>query len=514
MAESNSSGKIFAAVATTVAVLLVFAVLGQRGSVETYEVIPTDEADVSLASLLHEMTDRSALATWPAHPWTHGHRSSTVPATGPEAKSWHSNNDVGHYAGMSLHGGKQYVVLLKQDGPGVITRIWSANPAQAGVLSVYIDDQPEPIIEESMALFLSGRGTAPPPFAGVRGRGATSYLPIPYAKSVRVAVDQKPASGLYYGIDYRTYAEGTKVQSYAPEHLLDARASLAAATDALRKPVDPEFRGANEVDPLVWKRGSSGAINGIRLSFPEGTDPSHLRLRMHFDNEAAIDVPVGGFFGSGKGVNPFSDWDRTVTATSMTARWVMPFQQTATVQIHADEPVEGLALEVATIPWEWDDRSLYFGASDHTELAIPTRPYSDWPFADIQGARGFYVGDSLAVYNPVDDWWGAGDERFWVDGVLAQLGTGTEDYYGYAYCSNEVFSGPFGGQPRNDQQPGEEDCGRSSGHVTNTRVRMLDRILFSKDLIFQLEIWHHGDTAVDYSGTAFWYARRSGAPPE
>ena len=38
--------------------------------------------------------------------------------------------------------------------------------------------------------------------------------------------------------------------------------------------------------------------------------------------------------------------------------------------------------------------------------------------------------------NPVEAWWGEGDEKVFVDGEKfpSHFGTGTEDYYGYAWC--------------------------------------------------------------------------------
>ncbi len=507
VAEADSRGRIFAVISVTLAAVAVLAVLSQTEKEVPWKPISTDEADVSFASLIGEMTDRSALARWPEHSWKHGHRSSTQrPVLSPESEGWHENHDAGNYVGMSNSQGRVAFVLLKQEGPGAVTRIWSANPAGAGNLAVYVDGQPVPVVYEPMDRFLSGRGTVPSPIAGVRGRGATSMLPIPYGKSIRITVEESPKSGLYYGIDYRTYPEETKIQSYTPDAFITEQDTVTAAAELLRKPIDPEFQERASGAPLTWTSSQPGAVAGIRVVFPEGLDPTPHQLVITLDDSETVDVTVGDFFGSGTGVNPFEDWDRTVTPTSMTARWVIPYQRTASVQLQpVGEAPEDLKLEIATMPWEWDDRTLRFGASNHTQRQIRTRPHSDWTFAEVAG-RGFYVGDTLRVVNPVDDWWGAGDERFWVDGALAQVGTGTEDYYGYAYCSNELFSGPFGGQPQNDQPSGGDDCSRSAGKITNTRVRLLDRVLFAENLRFDLEIWHRADTTVDYSGTAFWYS--------
>ena len=48
-----------------------------------------------------------------------------------------------------------------------------------------------------------------------------------------------------------------------------------------------------------------------------------------------------------------------------------------------------------------------------------------------------YVGNMYQISNPVPNWWGEGDEKIYIDGEKfpGTFGTGTEDYYGYAYCA-------------------------------------------------------------------------------
>ena len=55
------------------------------------------------------------------------------------------------------------------------------------------------------------------------------------------------------------------------------------------------------------------------------------------------------------------------------------------------------------------------------------------------------MGDTLAVVNGAAAWWGEGDEKIYVDdeSFPSHFGTGTEDYYGYAWCRAKSFSSPF-----------------------------------------------------------------------
>jgi hypothetical protein len=171
-------------------------------------------------------------------------------------------------------------------------------------------------------------------------------------------------------------------------------------------------------------------------------------------------------------------------------------------------------------PWTWDENSLLFHANWRCERGIKTRPMQDWNYIEIKG-RGVYVGDTLTVFNRVKpvaevrdgSWYGEGDERIYVDGEKfpSHLGTGTEDYYGYAWGMPGYFSSPFISAPRRDG-----DCGKSNwdmaalnwaGYTTNSRVRLLDGIPFKNNLKFDMEIWHCGDHKVDYAAATFWYAR-------
>ena len=97
-------------------------------------------------------------------------------------------------------------------GPGAITRWWI--PLEDGLknttLRIYLDGNPEPVISENYHSFLNGSSYVKRPFAFVASDekdaihqynlpvghpkqvGADFYLPIPYAKSCKVTLDNKP----------------------------------------------------------------------------------------------------------------------------------------------------------------------------------------------------------------------------------------------------------------------------------------------------------------------------------
>jgi len=152
-------------------------------------------------------------------------------------------------------------------------------------------------------------------------------------------------------------------------------------------------------------------------------------------------------------------------------------------------------------PFAWSDRAMHFKAGWRIE-EMPTRPMRDWNYLAAEG-RGVFVGDSLAVANPVKAWWGEGDEKIYVDGEAfpSHFGTGTEDYYGYAWCCNVPFQHAYHGQPRCDGPA-------NFGHTSVNRWHIIDRIPFTRSFRFDMEVWHWNETCrVTYAATSYWYAR-------
>ena len=225
-------------------------------------------------------------------------------------------------------------------------------------------------------------------------------------------------------------------------------------------------------------------------------------LSATFDGAAAVWCPAGDFFGSGVGINPFKDWWREVSADGRLAcYWVMPYQRAAEFQLRnaGQQPVT-VTLRAESGPWQWDERSMHFRTNWRQEGPLNARVKFDWNYLTA-GGQGVYMGDTLCLVNPVLRWWGEGDEKVYVDGEAfpSHFGTGTEDYYGYAWCTPQFFESPFHAQPR-AQGPA------NFGHVTNTRVRLLDGIPFRQSLRFDMEVWHSRPCDIPYAVATYWYA--------
>jgi hypothetical protein len=495
--------------------------------------------EVDLNSLLNEMVNRDALAQWPVPGYTlkeaSSHdRSKTDPSN---LKTWHNNHDSENFIRTETNEGRKEWVIMKDQGPGAITRFWTpllkANKAQ--IIRFYFDGATTPSLSVNFFDLISGKAFVPPPLAfeswnqkdvrdqatptpdllknADQGIGADFYLPITFAKSCKITLDSLP---FYYVINYRMYDPATVVKTFSMDGFTATKATLdrvattllndAAPVGTTAIPNQEATLGPNATMTFALPKGPS-AVCQLNVQINPKDAPQVLRstiLQATFDGNAAIWCPLGEFFGAGARLNPIRDWDRTVKADgSLVARWVMPYQRTASISLQnlGSTPVK-VSLSALSKPWKWDDRSMIFHANWHSQHDIRTRPRSDWSYVEVHG-RGVYVGDTLTVYSPVKAWYGEGDERIYLDGekVSSMIGTGTEDYYGYAWGMPDYFNSPFLSTPQRDHSRNDW-----RGYTTDSKLRLLDAIPFRTELKHDMEIWDWAETEVDYAAGLFWYA--------
>lgn len=491
---------------------------------------------VSLESLLAEMLDRHAAARLPEPAFllkqasSHDRRKND-PAN---AATWHSNVDYGQFIRTETNAGRQEWVILEDQGLGAIVRFWTPLLAEKDqqIIRFYFDGSPTPALVVKLNDLLCGQAFVRPPlaflawnesdlseqlkpdFAARRGVAGDLYLPIPFAKSCKITLDSVP---FYYVINYRIYAPGTQVQTFtmagyeAAKTAVDqtSQALLHIAAEPTPASVLKQARLAPDEElPLVLPDGETAVVQ-LGVQIDPAAAPQALRsiiLQATFDDAPAIWCPIGEFFGSGVRLLPVEDWWRTVAADGkLTSRWVMPYQRTGRLSLRnvGAAPV-AVTLQATTAPWHWTDRALHFHANWRCQLGMPTRPMVDWNYLDVQG-QGRYVGDTLSVFSPAKAWYGEGDERIYYDGAKfpAHIGTGTEDYYGYAWGMAGYFSSPFISMPQRDSRRQDNWL----GYTTTSRLRLLDAIPFQTALQHDMEIWNWADTQVDYAVATFWYAR-------
>ena len=495
---------------------------------------------VDLKRLLPQMTDLTFVTRRPSPSFSAAQASSyDRNAKTPGNEMWFANGDAGKFLREEAKAGRIEYVMADLQGPGAVTRIWSANPN--GVIRFYFDGETEARFAWKMAELLGGK--IPPladPLSYFSSRGANLYFPIPYAKALKVTVDNSlgdGVKGLYYHVGYRTYAPTANVVSLTAKDLEDCAADIGRIVRDFRGKQTNEAPGgskriANELkaiwleQPLLTETGP-GAIYALRFRFNHGEpiagvedlpwdDPRQLRsvlrrvrLIADFDGERCVDVPISDFFASPAGGVPFVTRPIEVTEDGwMICRFVMPYGKSARVMLNAmGGPRLDVEFEAMVGPYRWDDTSYHFKTQwlgDH----LRTRPMRDMEFLAAKG-EGLFVGTSLHVANPVGAWWGEGDEKVYVDNETfpSTFGTGTEDYYGYAWCDPTPFTRPYHAQPRCDG-PGNR------GHTSVLRWQTFDAIPYRGSFRFDMELWHWADVEVDYDRVAYWYAKPGGTAPQ
>jgi hypothetical protein len=502
-----------------------------------------EEATISTASLLTEMIDYTAVARRPEPAYVSKQDGSwdRRTKTREDVNGWFANGDnmemMGAPAKWVQIQGRHECVMLDVDGPGAIVRFWSGGARPKGKVRFYLDGAEAPVIEAPLYDLLGGTSFVPKPLAITNsGEGINLYLPIPYAKHCKITYDEgqppAPPPGRWYNIEYRAYPAGTKVQTFAMDDLKTSAELVGKVKDMLAQP-DAHVKLFTKGNPFALDADKTMSVDlsegpsavgylGLEVT-AESPDqlPQALRstvLRMSFDGTETVWCPVGEFFGCGPGLHPLNSWYRTVKADgTMSCRWVMPYQKSARVTLVnlGTSKVTG-NLTIVTNKWRWDERSMYFHANWRKQDQIQTKKANgtmDWNYINITG-KGMYLGDTLTLYNPTRGWWGEGDEKIIVDGEAfpSHIGTGTEDYYGYAWGNPALFQGPFCNQPC--AHPG------NFGRTVNTRTRSLDAVPFTKSLQFDMEIWHWEACKMDYAVATYWYAlpgatsNREGAPQD
>jgi hypothetical protein len=481
---------------------------------------------IGIRELLPEMSDMERLAYRPDPWYTCAQASSYDRNSKSPTEDWFANWDAGKYLRVETREGRKERVMAELKGPGAVVRIWSANPA--GVLRFYFDGESNPRLMAQAGDLLSGK-VKPfgDPFAYVSSAGWNLYYPLPYAKSLKITVDDTDgdkSAGMYYHVGYRTYGPSTIVRTYTQGEADSSARALTEIGKALLSPKNPEPNGSAMV--VLANAGVAGfeipgpaLVDYFEVKVKGGSkdvawdDPNHLRrvlretqLRMTFDDELCVDVPLGDFFGTAAGLNAYQTLPLEVTSDgTMISRLPMPFGKKARVEL-VGRGRRNLAVDFRyrSKPKPFGNNAYYLRARFGRDFG-GTRPMRDMMMLYARG-EGVWLGSSLHVANPTPGWWGEGDEKVYVDGETfpSTFGTGTEDYYGYAWCSPQPFLRPYHSQPRCDG-PG------NFGHTLVNRFHVFDPIPFAKSLQFDMEMWHWEDVQSVWAYTSYWYAKPGSA---
>ncbi len=501
-----------------------------------------NEKIITLRSLLKEMASPEAITRFPAPSYKLVQQSSyDRRSIHPDSSGWFANDDYTQFIREEANEGRHEYVMFEADGPGAVVRWWMTfgnADALESYIRVYIDGNPAPVLEGRAPDLVGGGIIAPEPLSvsvspttELQARGYNLYLPLPFAKSCKITLEneavivtpEKHTPSIYYNICTRLYEKDARVVSLKKEMLLSDTLAIAECTSVLL----PDKADGKENEYVRFSSGKYAtgtsasfrlnekgkAVSKLSVRIEGGDTAAALRntvIRISFDGRQTVSVPAGNFFGTGYSINPYRTYYSSVDSTGlMTVSRLMPFRDSCSIEI-LNGTGDSLAIfaEVSTLPYAWDNSSMHFGASWNEYRNIETAGatgtggtgnHFDISFASLEG-KGVYAGDGIVVINTAEAWWGEGDEKIYVDGEVfpSSIGTGTEDYFGYAWCRPESFSHPLISQPTG---AGNYHPGMS----VNMRYRNLDAIPFNESIKSDIELWHWVKTTIDYGLVSYYY---------
>ncbi len=498
--------------------------------------IASAEETHSYADLVHQLNNLERLAVLPApgntcQQWSSYDRASKYDAKTGKYVCWDANGDGG---GIIRREGNQQV-FAEMEGPGCIWRIWSALP-EKGRVKIYLDGNPEPVVDMPFADYFDGKHA---PFnypllsyrlEDVGCRGQNLYFPIPYQKSCKIVADDK--WGAYFQFVYETYPKGTKVPTFSRQLAAENAAVLRQVNDYFANSLgtDPPGNGvASEVTGVrdtrvvpAQKSVRIAQVTGpkaitalrVKMKFKDREDEMaalrKLVLRINWDGqaEAAVWCPLGDFFGTAPGVNKYKSLTTGMTDDGFYSLWYMPFAREAQVELVNEDDVDReVQFEIKYAPLARPFKELgHFHCKWHRDVfPLSKDRWPDWTMLRTEG-RGRFCGVMLHVWNPRGGWWGEGDEKFFVDGEKfpSTIGTGSEDYFGYAWCHPGLFQKPFHCQTMTQG---------NRGHQSVLRWHIVDNVPFQKSFEGCIEKYYPNSPGTLYACTTCWYLAPGGADP-
>jgi hypothetical protein len=342
------------------------------------------------------------------------------------------------------------LVLADLEGPGVIYRLWTPTPSE-DALEFYFDGEAEPRIHRGFRdLFTEDEYPFVQPLVGYGAGGFYSYLPIAFAKSVKIVVRADRTH--FYQVNYARYPADAPIQTYsgytAPaesQRLEQTRRLFASAgRDNSRYAAPPgaellTTRASSRLRPgdtvTLFETSSGGRIVGLKLKPASAfAGPARsLVLKMYWDGDPAPAVvsPAGDFFGFAWG-EPAMRSILAGTADDTNYLYLpMPFDRSARIELVSEASTGGtLAIDSEVIhtavPRQTNEGRFYA----LWKRENPTTAGKPFTFIDTRG-RGHVVGTILQAQGMESGStrFFEGDDQTTIDGELVVHGTGSEDFF-------------------------------------------------------------------------------------
>ena len=488
------------------------------------------EERLTYIDLINRLTDLEHLAMLPAPgekcaQWSSYDRRSKYDETSGKYINWSANGDG---TGI-IRKEDGELVFAQMEGPGVIWRIWSAL-AREGHVKIYLDGAEEPAVDLPFIGYFN-RENEPfthPALVHMTARGQNCYVPIPFQKSCKITAEGD--WGRYYHFTYTSYPKGTILPTFKRNLSAAESKALDKAAKILTQGFDPTGTRPGQRTSHDYTEVIHGQTSGVvklpgpraitalkvKMDLPESPDDRkilrELVLEIYWDGEPepSVCVPLGDFFGTAPGVNKYKSLPLGMTDEGFYSYWYMPFAESAVVKVTNDgEKTRTIIFSITDVPLTKPIEMFgRFHAKWHRDMFLPDEPERraiDWTMLKTKG-RGRFCGVMLHVWNPRGGWWGEGDEKFFVDGEKfpSTIGTGSEDYFGYAWCDPTLFTNCYHNQTISMG---------NRGHISVNRWHITDNVPFQKSFEAAIEKYYPNSKPTLYAATSYWYQAAGQADP-
>ncbi len=243
-----------------------------------------------------------------------------------------------------------------------------------------------------------------------------------------------------------------------------------------------------------------------------------LIIRMYWDNEEypSVEVPLGDFFCCGwkTRLNILSIPINVNPSGGMNCFFPMPFKKHAKITVENRHPNNfgGFFYAISYETCEIEEETAYFHAKFNR--TNPLKYGDDYLIIDNIKGRGHYVGTQMCWQQNNDGWWGEGEIKAFIDGddeYPTYCGTGTEDYFGGAWCFQSNFTAPFFGFTDTNNLNNNRQINTIGNRHNMYRFHIMDPIRFNSDLRITMQAigWRSEGRYLplqdDISSVAYWY---------
>ena len=413
-----------------------------------------------------------------------------------------------------------------------------------------------------------------PELVHMKAKGQNFFIPIPFQKSILIRGNKgwgkyyqitytKFPEGTTVPSFSGTFSDADKAALGKANDIWGRRgARLFVSEGAEAKQVTVELAPGEE--KVVAEYQKPAAITSFTADRPAMTRAESLDILRELtvsmvwddDKAPAVWAPLGDFFGTSGGENLYRSLTTGMTGKEYYSNWYMPFSKARIVVRNDGKDARKLAFTIHTenvsgvdkllryhCKWHRDD----FSGFDKDRLMADRWP--DWPVLKVDGAAGRFCGFHAHMWNPNHNWnkqckaqfakpipdaaifaartplyklytgkvsnnywWGEGDEKFFVDGekMPSTFGTGSEDYFGYAWGTPEAYDSALQAQPLNGAA---DEIGKSVdragpgniGHIAMVRWQIADNVPFQKSFEAVIEKYHPNEWPLLNAYGVCWY---------